>query len=26
MPKLIARESSTDYIVREPRELSRAAR
>lgn len=26
MPKLIVRESSTDYIVLEPRELSRAAR
>ncbi len=26
MPKLIIRESSTDYIVREPRELSHAAR
>lgn len=25
-PKLIIRESSTDYILREPRELSRAAR
>lgn len=26
MPKLIIRESSTDYIVREPKELSHAAR